>query len=115
MQVEVFGLFGQQALGLVGQVFAALNRFFARQVKTRLARQAHARYPASAACLRSERLQRLANVGLAIGVHIEIRAQFIHQRGEVLQLVVKTLARAPDLPRLVRLLIVSACSLRNLV
>jgi len=39
VQVEVFRLLREKALGLIGKIFATLNGFFARQIEARFAGQ----------------------------------------------------------------------------
>ena len=63
VEVEVLGLLGKQALGLVGQVFAALDGFLARLVEARFTNQC-AQNSKPLLRLVRQRLESLANVGV---------------------------------------------------
>jgi hypothetical protein len=52
---------------------------------------------------------------VAVGVDVEVGAELVHQGGQVLELFIEALGAGKDFARLVRLLMVSACSLRYLV
>jgi hypothetical protein len=65
MEFEVFGLLGEEALGLVGEVLATLDGFFAGQVEAGLAgERSQNSEPAGGSLIKG--LQSFADVGVSV-------------------------------------------------
>ncbi len=87
---KVVGLFAQKALSLIGQIFAGFDGFFAGEIEWLLARK---RFKCSEPVLRliGQWLERSTNIGVPVGVLIEVGAELVHKVGDILQFIVKAL------------------------
>jgi hypothetical protein len=90
VEVEVLGLFGEDALGLVGKFFATFDCLLAGFVEGGLAGEG-AKNVEPAGRVFVQGLECGAEVGLAVGVLVDVVAKLIEEGGEVLQFVVEVL------------------------
>ncbi len=88
MKFEVSSLLFEHLRGLVGQVLSALDGFFEGEVEAGFSGQGVKDLEPALRGF-SQRLQSLAEVCFAIAVLIEVGAELVHQRGEILQFIVE--------------------------
>ena len=88
MEIEVVGLFVEEALRLVGEILARFNRIFAGKIEWGFAGEGA---EGSQPVLRfvGESSEGTAHVGVAIGVLVEVGSELVHQRRDIVQFVVE--------------------------
>jgi hypothetical protein len=90
VESEVVTLFAEEALGLVGEIFAGFDGIFAGEVEGLFAGE---RFEGGEPVLRfvGQDFQRSTDIGVAIGIFVEIGADLVHQVRDILQFAVEVL------------------------
>ena len=83
VSVEISGLLGEEALGLICNILARFNSFFTREVETAFAGEGTERAKPLLGFF-GQSFERGTHVGVAVGILVEIGTELIHERGNVL-------------------------------